>query len=117
MVIPLLEQPSNFINKNNDQMGPDFVSGLFDASLRSGSVGFSFTTTGTRVRPYVSVTIGFDDYSVLLQLVDFFGCGTVTIIKNKQAAVYTVKNTIDIIIKIGSVLKSTPVNTITPFGR
>lgn len=96
--------------KNQEPIVPDFVAGLFDGD---GSIGFSFSTTGTRVRPYVSVTIGVDDYSVLLELVDFFGCGKTTIIKNKQAGVYSVKSTADIINKIGNVLKWCTINTKT----
>lgn len=103
-------EPIDSSVKNQELITLDFVAGLFDGD---GSIGFSFHTTGTRVRPYVSVTTGVEDYSVLLELVDFFGCGTVTIIRNKQAAVYTVRDTIDIITKIGNVLKSTAINTIT----
>lgn len=91
-------------------MVPDFVAVLLDGD---GSIGFSFYTTGTRVRPYVSVIMGVDDYSVLLELVDFFGCGSVTVIKCKEAAVYRVTNTGNIINNIGSVLRSTPMNTTT----
>lgn len=73
--------------KNQGPLVLDFVAGLFDGD---GSIGFAFYTTGTRVKPYVSVTIGIEDYSVLLELVEFFGCGSVTMVKNKQAAEYRV---------------------------
>lgn len=81
--------------------------------MASPTGGFSFSTTGTRVKPYVSVTIGIDDYSVLLELIDFFGCGTVVKVKNKEAAVYSVKNTQDILTKISGILESIFLNTAT----
>jgi hypothetical protein len=107
---PHLESVDFSSVKTQEPMVYDFVAGLFDGD---GSIGFSFSTTGTRVRPYVSVTIGIHDYSVLLELVDFFGCGSVTTVNNKQAAVYSVRNTADILNRIENVLKSITMNTET----
>lgn len=93
--------------KISREISPDFVSGLIDGD---GSIGFGFS--GNKVRATISITMGIDDYTVLLDVQDFFKCGNVSKIASKEAARYRLASVSDMIHKVQPVLSSCHMNTV-----
>lgn len=93
----------------NKDLTVDFISGLVDGD---GSIGFNFPANKNQVGVVFMVTQGIEDYSLLLKLLEFFGCGRVVISTKKEAADFIVSDTRSLITNILPVLEKMHLNTV-----
>lgn len=91
---------------------PYYVAGLLDASLRSGCIAFSFSSVKRKVTSSFSVTMGIDDYSVVLGLISFFWCGKVYISTTQEIVTFRVIKLQDLIKAIQPFLEDIKLSTI-----
>lgn len=86
-----------------------FLAGLIDGD---GSISFSFSGSRRRVTSVFEITQGIDDYNVLLEIKQYFGCGSVIKVANKEAARFRMVNLNDIVNKIQPILECAALNTV-----
>lgn len=86
----------------------EFVRGLIDGD---GSFNVSFATGRRRVTVNFTVVCELSSSSVLIELVEFFECGTVYNLPSK-AARYQVQSVDDLLFKVYPKLKNIEFNTI-----
>jgi LAGLIDADG endonuclease len=99
---------SNNISNNKEPLTLEFVRGLIDGD---GSFNVSFVTTRRRINVNFTVVCELSSISVLNNLVDLFGCGTVYKLQS-NAARYQVQNVEDMLDKIYLKLKDIKFNRI-----
>lgn len=102
----------DFNQKINTFITLEYLAGLIDGD---GSFGFNFSTTSSRITSFFQVTQSNDDYSVLIILMDYFGCGEVKKYSNKDACVYRIHSYKNLVKKIQPLLLSIHLNTVKQF--
>lgn len=91
-----------------DKITGEYIGGLTDGD---GSINFSFSGLRRRVVANYTVTMGNEDYSVLILLQQYFGCGTVYILRS-DASRFTVENSRSLVDNVLPVLYSVHMNTV-----
>lgn len=94
----------NSVCATNDLYHVDFISGMVDGD---GCISFTFSNVKKKVTFDFSISIGLEDYSVLLGLKKKLQCGevSISISTKKEFAQYRVKNKKDLVEKLIPVLK------------
>ena len=86
----------------------EYVAGIIDGD---GSINFGFSKKGV-ITTNFTITTSIEDYCLMLEIKNFFQCGKIRFVKNKNACVFSVTKLSDLIIYIQPFLEDCKLNTI-----